>query len=310
MKYDIDILRQQLDNFLNGNESALDMHKYLISIPLEETTFPPEVKEKISKFIHFKKEDDDSKKKGETIALNKNVLRLVSSPYDDEKQKYVSFDSFDYDIAFVNTCRLLRINGIAYKEKLIELTAVELAKKWKGTKTSFGLLDNANTIIALAETLANDVWTEHNKDKKSKRYHDAATPDGKNIHALKFKYDKETIKRIKKGWKEDLNNDSTDIKIMRWLDSQIVKIIVDYSIEKWRDLTREKIIENIKETFGLKISERTLLKHGKNKIKDKNEDRIENIKKLMNDYGKKWKKHADEKDITWYKRHRKLFQNE
>lgn len=314
MKYNIDTLKEHLERYLKGDDSALAMYKYRVSANVSlEPKFPGEVQAKVNKLIKTKK--------GETLKLNKNVLRLISMSYNREYGEHVRFKFFKYDLAFVNTCRLLRINNITTKERLFCLTAVELAKKWKGARTKSRLkLNTITNIIGMAEILSNDVWGEYSNEKHSERFYDAITLDTKSNRSHKYKYCTATIERIKEQWKTKFNNESSDINIRTWLDGQIINYVVEYALRKWGELPKKEILKRIYEEFNIMLCEKTLQNHKGDinrfantkteKQINKEHKRFEHIKKLIKEYGKKWKKQAEQKDITWYKRHKDLFCNE
>lgn len=314
MEYNIDTFKERLERFLKGDDSALAMYKYRVSANVSlEPVFPEEIQTKVNKLIHFKE--------GETLELSKNILKLISKPYDKEHEEYVRFKFFKYDLAFVNTCRLLRINCITSKERLFCLTAIELAKKWKGARTKSKLkLDTVTNIINMAEILSNDVWCEHLNEKHSERFYDAITLDTKSNRALKYKYCADTIERIKEHWKTKFGKDASDINIRKWLDGQIIKYVVEYALSKWGEMSKKDILKHIYEEFNIMLCEKTLQNRKGNinrfanskteKQANKEHNRFEHIKKLIEEYGKHWRKHAEQKDITWYKRHKDLFCNE
>lgn len=315
MKYDTDTLKERLQSYLSGDGSALSAYKYRASasVPLEPC-FPEEVQKKVGKLI----------KDGETLQLSKNVLRLVPMPFSATYGEYTPFKRFKYDIAFTNTCRLMVINRITGKERLLCLTAVELAKKWKGARTEYKTkLNTPSSIISMAEILSNDVWSERNATMQSRRFYDATTLDSKSARALKYKYCRATIERIKKSFTEQYEKPFSDIQIRRWLDGQIVSHVVKYAIKQWGCMAKAEILDRIFSTFRIRINEDTLLRHAplgttlarkktekSSKQKNKEKERYSKIKKLIQRYGKQWRKKADTRDITWYKRHKDLFQNE
>lgn len=311
MKYDIDIFKERLERFLKGDDSAIAMYKYRISANVSlEPVFPEEVQTKVNKLIHFKE--------GETLEISKNILKLISKPYDKEHEEYVRFKFFKYDLAFVNTCRLLRINSITTKERLFILTAVELAKKWKGARTKSKLkLDTVANIISMAEILSNDVWGEHNAKTQSERYFDATTLDSKSTRALKYKFCTATVERVKDTFETKFGKVCSDIEIRRWLDGQIVKYIVEYALRMWNGMSKEDILKNIYNEFKINLCEKTLQNHKGDIVrfkqkkstnqKNKEKEKEEYIREQIELYGKQWKKHVETKYITWYKRHKDLF---
>lgn len=314
MEYNIDTLKEQLERYLKGDYSALAMYKYRVSADVSlEPKFPDEVQTKVNVLIKTKE--------GETLKISKNVLRLISMPYDKIFGEYVRFKFFKYDLAFVNTCRLLRINNITTKERLFCLTVVELAKKWKGARTKTNIkLNTVTSIINMAEILSNDVWCEHKNEKHSERFYDATTLDTKSNRALKYKYCKATVERIKEHWKTKFGKDSSDINIRKWLDGQIIKYVVEYALSKWGEMSKKDILKHIYEEFNIMLCEKTLqnrkgeiVRFASSKTEkqaNKENNRFEHIKKLIKEYGKHWRKYAEQKDITWYKRHKDLFCNE
>ena len=314
MEYNIDTLKERLERYLKGDDSALAMYKYRVSADASlEPKFPDEVQAKVNKLIKTKE--------SETLKLSKNVLKLISMPYSKKFGEYVRFKSFKYELAFVDACRLLRINNITTKERLFYLTVVELAKKWKGARTKTNIkLNTVSSIINMAEILSNDVWREHLNEKHTERFYDAITLDSKSNRALKYKYCTATIERIKKQWKTKFGKDFSDINVRRWLDGQIINYVVEYALSKWGELSKKDILKHIYEEFNIILCEKTLQNHKGNinrfanakteKQINKEHNRYEHIKKLIEEYGKKWKKQAETKDITWYKRHKDLFCNE
>lgn len=311
MKYEIDTLKERLEHFLKGDDSALAMYKYRISSNVSlEPNFPKEVQTKVNGLIHFKE--------GETLEISKNILKLISKPYDKEHNEYACFKFFKYDLAFVNICRLLRINSITTKERLFILTAVELAKKWKGARTKSKLkLNTVSNIINMAEILTNDVWCEHKSEIQSERFFDATSLDSKSTRALKYKFCTATIERIRNAFETKYGKVCSDIEIRRWLDGQIVKYIVEYALKTWTNLSKEDILKNIYNEFRVNLCEKTLQNHkGKigrfkqkksTKQKNKEKEKEEYIRQQIELYGKQWKKHVEERYITWYKRHKELF---
>lgn len=314
MEYNIDTLKERLERYLKGDDSALAMYKYRVSADVSlEPKFPDEVQAKVNALIKTKE--------GEILKISKNILKLISMPYDKEHEEYVRFKFFKYDLAFVNTCRLLRINNITSKERLFCLTAIELAKKWKGARTKTNIkLNTVTSIVNMAEILSNDVWCEHKNEKHSERFYDATTLDTKSNRALKYKYCTATIERIKEHWKTKFGKDSSDINIRKWLDGQIIKYVVEYALSKWGEMSKKDILKHIYKEFNIMLCEKTLQNRKGNinrfasaKSEDqinKEHNRFEHIKKLIEEYGKHWRKHAEQKDITWYKRHKDLFCNE
>lgn len=314
MEYELDTFKERLGRFIKGDDSALDVYKYRISADVSlAPVFPEEVQTKVNKLIHFKE--------GETLELSKNILKLISKPYDKEHEEYVRFKFFKYDLAFVNTCRLLRINNITTKERLFFLTAIELAKKWKGARTKSKLiLNTVANIISMAEILTNDVWCEHKSKIQSERYFDATTLDSKSSRALKYKFCTATIERVRNVFETKFGKVCSDIEIRRWLDGQIVKYIVEYALRMWNGLSKEDILKNIYNEFKVNLCEKTLQNH-KGEIvrfkykkstktenqKNKEKEKEEYIREQIELYGKQWKKHVEERYITWYKRHKELF---
>lgn len=254
MEYNIDTLKEQIGRYLRGDDSALSMYKYKYCIEKPKVpSFPGSIYYKVANLIKF---DDD-----ETIFINKDCLHLIDMKWDVDEKEYSLFTKFKYDLVFVNTCRLYRINNITSKERLFALTAVEIAKKWKRAKYGTIELDNADRILSVAETVSNDVWNEAIKEKSSQRYYDATTLDSPKKNKLKFKYCKKTIDRLKSDWYGRYGEEKSSLEIMKWLDGQIIKFCCEWAIKECKDEPKENIVNKIKDTIGIKLSEKTIQKH-------------------------------------------------
>ena len=318
---DKETLKFSIKEYFRGDDAAFDEYKYRYCVECDNSPkFSPELYNKVQSLIKF----DD----GETLFLNIENLCLFNLKWSVEFDEYITFPTLDYEQLFVNTCRLLRINNITDKERLIMLTAVEIAKKWKRAKFAGSHIDTPEKVLRIAEMVSDDVWSEANKTKSSQRYYDATTLDSPKKNKLKFKYCKQTIDRIKNDWYDRYGEEKSSLEVMKWLDGQIIKFCCEWAIKKWKNEPKENIVKNIKDNIGIKVSEKTLQKYRENieevkrfqhkqckqhkphkktneqmnKEQNKIEEAAYKIYKLKQTYGDKWKRYVDPGTKSYYYR--------